>query len=268
MDCQEVKLHLLERNRRPLEPSLEEGVGAHLAGCEVCRRAEAVERTLDELLRDRLPREGAPASLRRRLESTIASPEGAPAVAPRRPARRPGWPSLRVALPTLAAGLAAAIVLVLFLGRGARIEGPVLASLTEEAVSDHLRVLVSEHPLEIESAANHQVKPWFEGRLDFAPVVPSPEVPELRLEGGSIGYFFDRKAAVVEYKLRRHAITLLAFRGEGLPWPRAAEPRLSSARGFQVALWRTGELGYALVSDIPREELAALAATFAAASAH
>ena len=45
------------------------------------------------------------------------------------------------------------------------------AGLVAEAVNDHLRVLTSQHPLDIESGDVHQVKPWFEGRLDFAPVV-------------------------------------------------------------------------------------------------
>ena len=33
------------------------------------------------------------------------------------------------------------------------------------------RVLGSQRPLEIESGGIHQVKPWFAGRLDFAPAV-------------------------------------------------------------------------------------------------
>jgi anti-sigma factor RsiW len=59
----------------------------------------------------------------------------------------------------------------------------------------------------------------------------------MRLEGGSVGYLIDRKAAVVVYRLRRHVVTLvtlLVFRGDGLA----------------VFLWRAGELGYALVADV------------------
>ena len=43
--------------------------------------------------------------------------------------------------------------------------------LVTEAVNDHLRVLYAEHPVEIESGGIHQVKPWFSGRLDFAPAL-------------------------------------------------------------------------------------------------
>jgi anti-sigma factor RsiW len=145
--------------------------------------------------------------------------------------------------------------------------------MTGEAVNDHLRILNSTHPLDIESSANHQVKPWFEGKLDFAPVVPEPAAQDLRLQGGAVGYFFDRKAAVVVYGLRRHAVTMLVFRAEGLRWPprgtsrlAAAEAFQSSDRGFHTVFWRSGALCYALVSDVDPEELDALAARFASST--
>ncbi|WP_248353531.1 hypothetical protein [Anaeromyxobacter oryzae] len=40
-------------------------------------------------------------------------------------------------------------------------------------------MLASQHPIEIETGGSHQVKPWFEGKLDFAPVVPAPAGGEL-----------------------------------------------------------------------------------------
>ncbi|HUK65830.1 MAG TPA: hypothetical protein VLV17_03325 [Anaeromyxobacteraceae bacterium] len=267
MDCEEVKLLLLDTRRKGLEPPLGESVSAHLAACPSCQRAEAVERTLDDLLQATLLREAAPSSLRQELERSLAA-EGEAEAVPSRPLRTlRRWASSRSGL--AATGLAACLAVSLFVlfergGPG----GVTLATLTGEAVNDHLRVLVSEHPLEIESGINHQVKPWFEGRLDFAPVVPVPEVPDLHLSGGAIGYFLDRKAAVVEYHLGRHAVTLLAFRGDGLPDLPENEPALSSARGFAVARWRAGGVGYALVSDIASQDLRKLADLFAAESAH
>jgi anti-sigma factor RsiW len=138
------------------------------------------------------------------------------------------------------------------------------AAVVAEAVSDHLRVLADPRGLELVSSESHQVKPWFEGRIDFAPEVPLPEVPELRLRGGGVGYFLDRKAAVVAYTLRRHAVTLLAFRPDGLPLLEAGSPLTTTAlRGFRVATWRGSGVGYALVSDVAPEEFEALAAAFA-----
>ena len=139
-----------------------------------------------------------------------------------------------------------------------------------EAVNDHLRILSSRHPLDIESGGMHQVKPWFEGRLDFAPVVGFLGDQEFPLQGGAVGYFLDRKAAVFVFHRRLHAISLFVFRAEGLPWPTRgltrvadAEAHATVARGFTVILWRSGGLGYALVSDVNREELTQLAVKIA-----
>jgi anti-sigma factor RsiW len=146
-----------------------------------------------------------------------------------------------------------------------------LAALTGEAVSDHLRVLQRDRPVDVESTGTHQVKPWFEGKLDFAPSVPAPVEPDMRLEGASVGYFLDRKAAVVVYGLRRHVLTLLVFRADGLRWPGALAqgeriPSRAALRGFHVFLWRSGGLAYALVGDADRAELAGIAAKLAAST--
>jgi anti-sigma factor RsiW len=128
--------------------------------------------------------------------------------------------------------------------------------MVTEAVNDYLRVLYSEHPLEVESGGIHQVKPWFEGRLDFAPSVAFAGDQDFPLKGGSVAYFMDRKAATFIYGHRLHMITLLVFRADGLPWPPVAGESVGSqrmyvrdARGFHVLMWRQGDLGYALVSD-------------------
>jgi hypothetical protein len=42
--------------------------------------------------------------------------------------------------------------------------------------------------------------------------------------------------------------------------------REASARGFNVVLWRSGELGYALVSDANAQEFGELAVQIAAAT--
>jgi anti-sigma factor RsiW len=128
-----------------------------------------------------------------------------------------------------------------------------------EAVNDHLRMLVAQRPLEIESAGTHQVKPWFEGRLDFAPVVPDLTPSGLELRGGAVGYFLDRRAALVQYRLRAHLVTLIAFRPDDLPLEEV--PRVSRGdRGFHAVLWRSGPVGHALVADVDPRELERVAA--------
>lgn len=258
MDCGDARLHLNDLRRRRLPPAPRADVERHLESCPDCRGALELEGSLDDLLRRAVPRQPAPASLRARLAAMVASAPAAP-VAPSRP-EPARW--RRLVTPALAASLALALAGVLIerhAGAAARAE----ALLTDELVNDHLRVLASQRPAEIESGGPHQVKPWFEGRLDFAPVVPAPARDGLVLRGGAIGYVLDRRAAVVQYTLRLHRLTLLVVRAEGLPWP-AGAARVTGTRGFQVVRWRAGELGYALVSDVSASELGEVAGAFQA----
>jgi hypothetical protein len=148
----------------------------------------------------------------------------------------------------------AVLTLLVVLGWPSRTPGD---RLVNEMVNDHLRVLYEAQPLEIASGGIHQVKPWFEGRLDFAPIVEFAGDDDFPLEGGSVAYVIDRKAAAFLFKRRLHQITLFVFRAEGLRWPTwglrpigAAQGTMTTDRGFHVALWRQGDLGYALVSDV------------------
>jgi anti-sigma factor RsiW len=258
MDCGDVKIHLIDRRRGRLAPALRDEVERHLQACPGCRAALEAEGALDDLLERLVPRPPAPAALRDRLAELAATP------GPRSHRSPSRWRPL--AAPALAAGLALAAGGMLVerqVGEASRAE----ARLTDELVNDHLRVLASQHPAEIESGGPHQVKPWFEGRLDFAPVVPAPGAEEMQLRGGSIGYVLDRRAAVIQYTLRLHRLTLLVVRADGWPWPPGAA-RVTGARGIQVIRWRAGELGYALVSDASATDLAGVAESFQAATGH
>jgi anti-sigma factor RsiW len=259
MTCDEVTRHLLDYQQGRLRLETQSAVRAHLDGCAGCTRADAVEQELTRLLEQRLPQHPASLALKRRLAARWSQP--APS--------RSWWSRWRS---SLAPALAAAVVVLVAVpivyyervaSRAAREEHAMVA----EAVNDHLRLLSSQHPLDIESGGLHQVKPWFGGRLDFAPVVTFEGDADFPLKGGSVAYFRDRKAAVFAYARRLHPISLLVFRADGLPWPSQHLTRIggldasvASERGFHVIVWRRGELGYALVSDVDAGELRALAA--------
>jgi len=75
---------------------------------------------------------------------------------------------------------------------------------------------------------------------------------------------------VFVYNRRLHAVSLFVFRADGLSWPAndltpvgGAQAYTTRSRGFHVLLWRRGELGYALVSDVDAAELTQLAAQVA-----
>ena len=261
MDCSETRNNLIDRRRGTLAAGTTAAVDAHFADCAACRHEEAADVQLSVLLEERLSRPRAPASLKRALEERWLEP------APGKPiARR--WARIGRTTAAMAAG-AALLWAPMFGLRGRASDG----ALVEEAVNDHLRVLYSDHPIEVESGGIHRVKPWFEGRLDFAPVVEFGGDDDFPLEGGSVGYFIDRKAATFVFKRRLHGITLFVFRADGLHWPvsglrpiGASQGTVDSRRGFHVALWRQGDLGYALVSDVNEMDLLALGAKIATPS--
>ena len=127
----------------------------------------------------------------------------------------------------------------------------------DEAVNDHLRQLSRDRPVELPSGDRHQVEAWFAGRVDFVPAI-FPGDGDYPLTGGSVGYFLDRKAAVVAYTRHLHPASLLVFPAAGLEWP--GGPAATASRGFRVVRWRDGDLAYALVSDWSAPELQALGA--------
>jgi anti-sigma factor RsiW len=271
MVCTETRELLVGHVRHQLPAAERDAVERHLERCATCRRAAEAEALLDQLLRERLPRPEAPAGLRRRLESMRPRRGAGATAAARGPAARRAaiWSRTgRTALAAVAAAVLAAggawVVAARHAGSGAAV-----AALDGELVTDHLRVLAREGAPDVRSSDQHQVKPWFEGRLEFAPEVP-PDGGELRLVGGGVGYVLDRKAAVMSYTLRLHRVTLLAYPAAGLPVPEghrvAGLPGAATTiRGFHVVRWRAGELEYALVSDAG--DVAALADRMAPATA-
>ncbi len=258
MDCADARLHLLDLQHGRLAAALAADVRAHLAGCDACAGIAEGEQALTGAL-ERLPQHAASLALKRRLRAAWP--------APALPPPAPWWRRLRVLAPALAT-LAVVVVAtpVLWDRLAVRPDREAAAALTGEAVNDHVRLLQSQQPLEVRSGGIHQVRPWFTGRLDFAPVVPFGGDTEFPLEGGAVGYFLDRKAAVLVYHYRLHTISLLVFRADGLRWPRRGLTPLgpvaataAAARGFNVLVWRLGDLGYALVSDVEAATLRELA---------
>ena len=254
MNCEDVRPHLLEYQRGQVGPALQGDIRAHLESCAACAHAGEVEEALTELLADRLPRHPASLALKHRLAAQWPSPS----------VPRPSWWSRWGR--SLAPAAAVAVVLLVAIPWYYESASVRLATgtggMVREAVNDYLRVVSSQHPLDIESGGIHQVKPWFEGRLDFAPVVSFEGDQDFPLKGGAVGYFLDRKAAVLVYGRRLHTISLFVFRAGGLAWPTRGLQSMgrtqayeTTSRGFNVILWRAGDLGYALVSDLDSREL-------------
>jgi anti-sigma factor RsiW len=258
MTCEDVRLRLLDYQRGRVPLSAQREMRAHLDACPDCTRVEIVEQELTSVLEHRLPQHPASLALKRRLAAQWPPAEAQPS----------WWSRMRPRLAPAFAVAALALVAtpVLYYERSASRLASERGGMVAEAVNDHLRLLGSQRPFEVEGGGSHQVKPWFAGRLDFAPPVPFEGDADFPLKGGAIGYFRDRKAAVFVYARRLHSISLLVFRADGLAWPArhltrigAVDAYVTADRGFNVILWRRGEFGYALVSDVNGRELEELA---------
>ena len=201
------------------------------------------------------------ARIRRDLDYGHASPElrgriarmlDAEQAAERRAARppvRPAWRARPFWLGTLTgagAALAASLAAVLL--------APLLpAALPDQLVAAHLRSLAPGQLTAVISTDRHTVKPWFAGRTDVSPVVADFGAQGYRLVGGRADYVDHQRMAVLVYEHGAHVINVFAF----LPG-REALPAERSLRGYHLACWRGGDLGYCTVSDAGWEELASL----------
>jgi anti-sigma factor (TIGR02949 family) len=250
VDCPDARDQLLDYQHGRLAPELVAALRRHLDECPDCAHADLVDRELTRILERRTPQYAAPIALKRKLAAIWP--------APARTRARTRW--TRVLFP---AGLAVAALLVVA-PFARQIVSPTSgggSAMVTEAVNDHVRLLQSQRPLEVESGGIHQVIPWFSGKLDFAPGIRFPGDAEFPLQGGAVGYFLDRKAATLVFGGPQSPISLFVFKADGLPWPRGRRAEISRAftRGFNVLLWRDGELGYALVSSEDERTLIRLA---------
>jgi len=174
-------------------------------------------------------------------------------------ARRQARP--RFALPGWAGLLAAACVgAVLATGTTYSIVKQYRGSeITDTVVAAHLRGLLAQHPVDVGSSDRHTVKPWFNERLPFAPIVPEETIPGFTLLGGRLDIVGGEPAGTVVYQHRSHLVSITQSRAAD----QASTPRQTLTReGLTVIRWRRGGIAFVLVTDLPAAELGPLLAVW------
>ena len=234
MECPEARLliHGYVDGELDLRAALE--VEKHLAGCPPCTQALASHRALTAVLRAAPLEPRAPAHLRARLAESIRREQ------PPLPAA-PWWRSVRLVAP----GVAVALLLLCVVPRPPD-------RLAEDAVASHVRSLLPGHLEDVASTDRHTVKPWFAGKLDYAPPVEDCAPEGFPLEGARLDYLDHRTVAALVYRRRGHLINVFVW-----PAPGAADAQSQPAAlsGYHVARWIQKAMVYWAVSDLNEAEL-------------
>lgn len=216
----------------------------HLADCSVCSSLHDNQQNLRTALKRTSLYYRAPEGLRQRLqESRDSTPVPSPP--------RPGIRTRRVVAALAASVLVVAAVLG-FSARGTLWPAPPEDHLAGELVANHVRSLQAEHLTDVASEDRHTVKPWFKGRLDFAPPVHDWKAKNFVLVGGRLDYLEDRPVAALVYRRREHVINVFVWPAR-LPALRPLE--LTQRQGYQVAAWGQGGMNYAIISDLNAAEV-------------
>jgi anti-sigma factor RsiW len=94
------------------------------------------------------------------------------------------------------------------------------------------------------------VKPWFDGRIDYAPPVRDFAAEGFPLVGGRLDYLGGRPVAVLVYRRDKHEIDVYVRPGTRAP---GAEQR----NGYNIATWTQDGMWFQAVSDVEAAQLAA-----------
>jgi len=207
----------------------------HLAECASCRNALENYRNFHDSVRTHIPCYAVPAGVEQRIRASLRTESSG---------RVFGWRGWILPAATLAA---AALALILFQTMR-RQPADVLA---QEVVSSHIRSLMANHLTDVLSSDRHTVKPWFNGKIDFAPDVKDLASQGFRLQGGRLDYLNERSTVALIYKRREHTINLFV-------WPTGdadSKARTMAIKGYNLVTWTRSHMAYWAASDLNANEL-------------
>lgn len=241
MNCQQIRTLLHAHHDGELDVAHTLEFEQHLADCPQCFARVRQLDSLSGVLRDESLRHRAPADLAAKLRAALPRPAlGDQKVVP-------GWFGWwRVGLAAAALVLACFTLNFQVFRKG---EDPLVAEL----LSSHVRSLMATHLTDVASTDQHTVKPWFDGKLDFAPPVKDLRESGFPLIGGRLDYIATRPVAALVYGRQKHFINLFV-------WPQARpsgteEIRATESHGYHFVQWSGQGMNFWAVSDLNEKEL-------------
>jgi anti-sigma factor RsiW len=248
MNCEDLEMYLCAYLDDELEVAESLRLEKHLTECRACRQVQEAQLTLRSSLRDPNLYFQPSANFTNRIALAVR-------LHAKKEARtESAWfdwfrmPSFRwVSAAMLVIMITAAILLTFNNLRSSHEQLIASAVLT-----GHIRSLQAGHLVDVPSSDRHTVKPWFQGKLDFAP--PVPDLSELGwvLIGGRLDYLDGRPVAAVIYQRRMHNINVFVWPHRGSA---DATIQQENAQGYQILHWNGADMTYWVVSDLNRDEL-------------
>jgi anti-sigma factor RsiW len=278
LTCAECERRLDAYVDEELDAPARAAVERHLRECPACRSKHDRKRALALALRQQLPTYAVPDLLRARIDGALraASTRDAPTTTERAvPATAvpvtgaPMTAASMTAAPTAAAArrwrwaaLAASALFVVSTTYGVvatrSTESPDDA-IAHDVLASHVRSLMPGHLTDVASSNRHNVKPWFNGRLDYSPPVYDFSGAGFPLVGGRMDYVGSRAVAVLVYQRRQHVISLFVWPAErqaaSAPVRAAERAPERTRQGYHLLPWTRGGMTRWAVSDLNAEEL-------------
>jgi anti-sigma factor RsiW len=222
----------------------------HIEGCASCSRARDSHLALHDSLRAANLEFRCPDRLRTRIKAIVRQETG-------RLDSRPNLPRRLLAVAAALLLVACGSWIVLHTSGQS-----VNDRIGQEVVASHVRSLLADHLTDVASSDRHTVKPWFAGKLDFAPTVVDLSAEGFPLVGGRLDYLEHRPVAALVYTRRKHAINLFL-------WPQehatGGALQSTSSQGYQVAHWNDAGTACWAISDLNNNELSQFVQLFRAA---
>jgi anti-sigma factor RsiW len=222
-------------------------VAAHRQTCPICQAAWTTLRHTRQAVRAEASYHRARPEFRHALEARLAADNVA--AAPPRP-RRAWWRD------GLSFGLGAAVA--------ASLAFAILPAgepgLVDEIVADHVRALQPGHLMDVVSTDRHTVKPWFDGKLDFAPPVRDFANDGFPLVGGRLDVLEGRTAAALVYGRRKHIVNVFVTKTQSGD----ASDSSGELQGYHWVAWQQNGFTFTAVSDTAYADLDQLKQLFLA----
>jgi len=220
-------------------------VASHIKSCAVCTTLAGDIRRTSTVIAG-LGRTNAPVALAAKIRSRLDAEGREQADRSRVPWRMPSsvWRQ--------AAALAACCMLSVLVTWGAVTSIDHANGLQQEIVTAHIRSLLQDSPIQVASSDAHTVKPWFAGRVDFAPEVKDLTAEGFPLLGGRLDYVDHRRVGVAVYRRRLHIVNVFMWRA---PAGEDTAPMLAKKNGHNLLSWSKEGVIYWAVSDLDGGEL-------------